>query len=78
MKRLHQVAINDDGFVFDPVTGDSFTLNRTGLLILKGFKENKSRTDIEKEFLEEFEIDPETVEKDINDFTAQLRTYQLL
>ena len=39
MSRLNRLAINDEGFIFDPETGNSFTVNGTGLFIIKLLKE---------------------------------------
>jgi len=34
-KRLSSLAVNESGFAFDPASGHTFTLNRTGLVILR-------------------------------------------
>ena len=39
MGYLQQLAISDDGFIFDPTSGQSFTVSDTGLFILKGLKQ---------------------------------------
>ncbi len=78
MNKLARLAINDEGFIFDPVTGNSFTTNRVGLWILKQLKEGKEPTQIWQEMTERFEVDPETAERDLTDFIGQLRTYKLL
>ena len=36
--RLRQLAVSDTGFVFDPQTGQSFTVNATGRLVLDCLK----------------------------------------
>ncbi len=78
MNKLARLAINDEGFIFDPVTGNSFTTNRVGLWILKQLKEGKEPTQIWQEMTARFEVDPETAERDLTDFIGQLRTYKLL
>jgi PqqD family protein of HPr-rel-A system len=78
MSRLNQLAINDEGFVFDPSTGESFTLNPTGLAILKAMKEQKTSREIAEELQEHFESPPEDIERDVIDFIAHLRTYHLI
>ncbi len=78
MNKLARLAINDEGFIFDPVTGNSFTTNRVGLWILKQLKEGKEPPQIWQEMTERFEVDPETAERDLTDFIGQLRTYKLL
>ncbi len=73
--RLHRLAINDEGFVFDPTTGESYTVNQTGLFILKKLKENKSTEEIVEALAEMFDAVPETAERDVIDFIAHLKTY---
>lgn len=38
MRTLSQLALSDEGFVFDPNTGDSFQVSATGLFLLKPSK----------------------------------------
>ncbi len=78
MNRLSQLAINEEGFVFDPLTGESFTVNQTGLLILKNLKEGKSQEEIIKDITENFEVSQEEAERDLIDFIEKLRSYRLI
>ncbi|MEK7432964.1 MAG: PqqD family protein [Cyanobacteriota bacterium] len=79
MSRLGILAINDEGFAFDPQSGESFTLNKTALCILKGLKDNKDIKEITAMITENFDISyEEEVEKDLSDFIEHLRIYQLI
>ena len=78
MNRLSQLAINPEGFVFDPSSGESFTVNPVGLSILSGLQKDKSSEVIAQELLDEYEVDLDQVERDILDFQSHLRTYHLL
>jgi len=78
MNRLYQLAINDEGFLFDPLTGESFTVNQTGLEIIKGLKDGKSEEEIISLLTEKFEVDEEIVKKDFIDFIEKLRSYKLI
>jgi len=78
MNRLARLAINEEGFIFDPVTGNSFTPNQMGLWILKRLKEGKQVSDILAEMIEQFDVDAETAERDLTDFVEQLRHYKLI
>ncbi len=78
MNRLLQLAVNSEGFIFDPNSGGCFNVNATGLLIIKALQEEKTAEIIAREMLERFEVAPEVIEKDILDFLALLRIYQLL
>jgi PqqD family protein of HPr-rel-A system len=78
MGRLPQLAINDEGFVFDPVRGESYTVNKTGLLILRELKAGKSQEDIVKKLVETFDIDEEKARIDLIDFIDRLRSLDLI
>ncbi len=78
MRGLSRLAISEEGFVFDPLTGESFTVNQTGLFILKRLKENKSQEEIIKELTESFEVSKEEAERDVVDFIEKLRSYRLV
>lgn len=78
MNRLNQLAINDEGFVFDPTNGESFTTNATGLFILQQLKTDKPTDDIANELAEAFEVTLEEAQRDVMDFVDHLRTYKLI
>ena len=78
MSRFSQLAINDEGFVFDPSTGESFTVTQTGLVILKGLKEERGNQELTKLLTEEYEVSTQEAERDVIDFIQRLRTYNLM
>lgn len=77
MNRLGKLAINSEGFIFDPTTGDSFTVNQTGLFIINNLRDGKSTDEIAEVLSQEFEDTPEEIAKDISDFITHLNTYNL-
>ena len=78
MGKLERLAINDEGFIFDPETGNSYTVNKTGLFIIKLLKEGKSEEEIVKALSEKFDVSEEDAGRDLVDFIEQLRLYGLL
>jgi len=78
MNRLQHLAINEEGFVFDPLTGESFTTNKTGVFILKRLQEGKSEERILKDVLEEFNVSKEEAERDLVDFIQKLKSLNLI
>ncbi len=73
MNKIAHLALNDEGFVFDPTTGDSFMANGTGLFILKKLRENLLPVAIVQALTEEYEVTLEDAERDVNDFCGQLK-----
>jgi len=75
MEKLKHLAINEEGFVFDPTTGNSYVVNPTGLFIIKKLREGLKEEEIVKALTEEFEVDENTARRDFYDFLEQLRVY---
>lgn len=76
--KLSNLAISDSGFIFNPLNGDSFTLNPTAKLILKKLKENKSKSEILDILIEKFDVDKNDLEVDFDNFVSQLSMYKLV
>jgi len=55
-QKLKDLAISDTGFLFDPYTGSTFSVNDTGLMILNGLREGLSRAEIMDRLRDHFEI----------------------
>ncbi len=72
------LAISENGFLFLPSTGESFTLNPIAIEIIEGLKSGKSLTEISAEIIKEYEVDETTLERDLTDFISQLKNYNLL
>ena len=77
MKIRKNIAISETGFIFNPLTGDSFSVNETGLFVLHMLQEGKETETILERFRERFELDKNSAEMDLNDFFTMLKSYQL-
>ncbi|HNY63385.1 MAG TPA: PqqD family protein [Bacteroidales bacterium] len=78
MKVRKNIAISENGFIFNPLTGDSFSVNETGVFILQKLKEEETIEAILQSLMDEYELDAHTAEKDLNDFVSMLKSYQLI
>ena len=72
---LRRLAVSDSGFVFDPVNGDSFTVNSCGLSVLRLLKEEQDLSKILDGVTKEYKVDSRRAERDVLDFIVQLRKY---
>ena len=72
------IALSENGFVFNPTTGDSFTLNSTGKIVLSLIKDGKSIEQITELMLNDYEVDQATFERYLSDFINELRLNNLL
>jgi len=77
IKVKSNIAIGDTGFIFDPGTGDSYSVNPVGLEIIKLMKENLKQDEIQKIIFTKFDVDESTLENNIFDFISMLKYYQL-
>jgi len=77
MKIKKDIAISDTGFVFNPVSGESFSLNTIGVEILKLYRENKSKEEIMKTLIKKYNVTEFELEKSISDFEKMIIDYNL-
>ena len=72
------IAISETGFIFNPLTGDSFSTNGVGQEILRKLQNNCSNQELEKHIEDVFSVDKNTISKDLTDFLMVLDSYQIL
>ena len=78
MKLKRNIAVSETGFIFDPLSGESFSLNPIAVEILNMMNEDYSKDKIQTEILEKYEVDAQTFEHNYFDFTAMLKTFNLV
>lgn len=77
--RLNQsIAVSENGFIFNPITGDSFTLNTTGMQIIAMLKTGKTMEQIKEALTSEYDVDAMVLERYLEDFIADLKRNNLL
>lgn len=76
--RIKDIAINDTGFVFDPYSGGTFTLNSTGLVIVRSLRDGESHSEILARLRSEFDGVTGKLEEEVQDFMRSLREFGLL
>jgi hypothetical protein len=78
MQIRKNIAISETGFVFNPTTGDSYSINQVGREILGYLGANKSPEEITSLMTTDYDIDPASFEKYYFDFISMLRQFELL
>jgi hypothetical protein len=78
MKLKKNIATSEAGLIFNPGTGDSFSVNSIGSEILSLLKENKNRQEIIDAVSIKYVAEKNQLEKDLDDFLSQLDEYNLL
>ncbi|MEK6647339.1 MAG: PqqD family protein [Candidatus Firestonebacteria bacterium] len=65
------------GFLFDPYTGHTYTLNATAAFVFKKLQEGKNISDITKVLADEYKLDEKKVLEDIKDFVMNIKDFNL-
>lgn len=74
-ERLKKLAVSDSGFVFDPQTGQSFSLNGTGLMSLNLLKKGASVEDTANCLSQQYGVTYEVAATSVEAFLLQLERY---
>jgi hypothetical protein len=78
-QRLKDLAVSESGFLFDPWTGLTFSLNPTGRFVLERLREGLSEPAIRQALETGFETGPgDDPLRDVREFMRQLRESGLL
>jgi len=65
------------GFLFDPYTGHTYTLNTIAVFVFKKLQEGMNVSDIAKVLADEYKIDEKKVLADIKDFVVHIKDFNL-
>jgi PqqD family protein of HPr-rel-A system len=77
-ERLRDLALSDTGFVFDPYSGATFTVNATGLCVLSALKDGLSRDAVRARLSERFDVRGGDPSRDVDEFIDTLRQHGLV
>lgn len=78
MKLKTNIATSENGFIFNPATGDSFTSNALAAEILVYMKLGETEEEIKKKILTQYEVELAQLEQDWDDYMLQLKEANLL
>ncbi|NOZ00830.1 MAG: PqqD family protein [Deltaproteobacteria bacterium] len=78
-QRLKDVAISDSGFLFDPVTGLTFSVNPTGRFILERLRDGLAADGVVDALKDAFDVnDRDDLTRDLKEFVRLLREQGIL
>ena len=75
LSNLQRLAISESGFVFDPVSGHNFTVNETGLDILRLLQKDNQLEPLLEKLSKEYDASTLMLERDVLEFAGLLRDY---
>ena len=70
---LKRLAVSESGFIFDPASGHHFTVNDTGLALLRLMQKEQRLDQILGVLRAEYDADPRVIERDVLEFVSALR-----
>lgn len=78
IKVKNNIAVSEAGFVFNPSTGDSFTLNETGRQVINMLNDGKNIDEIKNTLKNSYEVDELTLEHYLLDFVNDLQINKII
>ena len=78
MKIKPGLNVNESGFLFDPSTGESYSLNEMGIRYFNMISGGLSKENIRDAIIREFDVEDSVFEKSFIDFEARLRYLRLV
>lgn len=76
--NLKELAISESGFVFDPRSGATYSLNPTARAVIDGLREGMSLERLVEHMQRKFDATTDEVRNDLLDFVQTLRRQGLL
>ncbi|WP_413669007.1 PqqD family protein [Mucilaginibacter sp. Mucisp86] len=78
MKLKNNIATSDNGFIFNPATGDSFSGNEMAAQLLSAMKSNKTEAEIKQDILKRYDVSENQLDRDWDNWMLQLKEANLL
>ena len=78
MNLKKNVAVSESGLLFNPVTGESFSVNPIGVEILNFLREEKTDEQISEAILGKYNAEKQAFENDYQDFIGVLSHNNLI
>jgi hypothetical protein len=67
--------VSESGFVFDPVSGQSFSVNETGLVVLHLAQQEQDLDKLVEQLAEQFDASILEINRDVQDFINRLQGF---
>ncbi len=78
LEHLKSLALSENGFLFDPMTGFAYNLNPTAITLVHQLQQGRTRAEILKYMEKHYEADSNHLETDLDQFLRRLEEYGLL
>jgi hypothetical protein len=72
---LKRLALSESGFVFDPVSGQSFSVNESGLAILRLAQVDNEVESLVENLARNFDASKTEIRRDVLDYADRLKEF---
>ncbi len=76
--HIKELAMSDNGFIFDPATGYSYNSNELGFQILKLLQQGMTHQEIVDKITDEYAISVDHFEHDYHHYVMMLKSLNLI
>jgi len=78
MNIKQNIAVSGAGMIFNPNTGETYTVNPIGAEIINNIKEGQSLNEMREIFTSKYSVEPSTFQNDYEDFINLMRNFSLI
>lgn len=78
MEKLHSLAMNSEGYAFDPLSGECFQVNENGKLIINLLLKGMSTKEIANRLCAEQQVEFSDAYTDTFEFISNLKLFGLI
>ncbi|HEY5123263.1 MAG TPA: PqqD family protein [Ignavibacteria bacterium] len=78
MKVNKNIAVSESGFLFNSLSGDSFSLNPIAAEILEMIREQKTSDEIKHDLLKKYDVSSSILDKSVDEYIFTLKKLNII
>jgi hypothetical protein len=78
MNIKQNIAVSGAGMIFNPNTGETYTVNPIGAEIISRIKEGQSLNEMSEKIIAKYSVEKSTFQNDYEDFVNLMRNFSLI
>lgn len=78
MKVNKSIAVSESGFLFDSMSGDSYSLNPIAAEILEMIRSQNSLEGIKQSLLKKYDVTPTLLDKSVDEYIFTLKKLNII
>ena len=77
-ESLQSLMLNDNGFAFHPINGESYQLSETAISIIRWLSAGDTEEVVSQKMVNEYEVDEAIASRDLSSFILTLKNIKLI